>query len=366
MEGRLSQALRDTLNTAGAKALEAFDSRFFPAPSSLDRVTVVVGDLTGRPPIIIIATSKAIDKASFLKYTLPGTSQTKGAFGIIYNDARKNISVHFADDKTMVVGPGSEAMESFLTAPKVKGAGNLTESIKLANSGKSAVLALNNEAIPPLLVGLMLGDAPPPMKAMLQPILKTKTATITADLRGEGTIDLQLAFANAQQTADADVAIKDAIKLARTFIDKGRADMNKKVRGKGTIEDLPETAASLFGLGALNRLDEYLAGGPVKKNGNSLQASFKIPQGGSTVLAVGAAGVDCSSPPRRRSANRRPAFSPPTISSRWPWPCTITMTSTSRSPPRPSATRTANRSRPRVAILPLIDQLASVSGVQAG
>jgi Protein of unknown function (DUF1559) len=281
---------RKTIKMAGAKSLSAFNSRFFPAPSSLERITLVMAEGT-LEPVVIIATSKTIDRASFLKYTLPGAkAKENDKSGLHYVYEKKNLAIFFADDRTLVVGP-SRAVEQLLSRPKAAG-GNLNEAIKLAASGKAAVLAVNVEPVSALIRLFAFKDVPPPMQAVLDPMLKATLATLSLDLRGEGQIDLRLSFADAKQTTDAELAIKQGIKLARGFIDTGRQELNTKIRGKtGTFDDLPESAAALFGLGMLNQFDEYLASGPVKNDGNSLLASAKIPHGGQIPLVAQAAAV---------------------------------------------------------------------------
>src|SRR5437899_8115969 len=60
---------RATVLKAGEEALAAFDRRFIPAPSSVERVTVVVvapSPVHGEPQVFaILHTSKAIDREAF-------------------------------------------------------------------------------------------------------------------------------------------------------------------------------------------------------------------------------------------------------------------------------------------------------------
>ena len=203
---------RTSLNMAGAKALAVFDSRFFPAPSSLDRVTLFLSR-NSFEPIVVITTSKAIDKAAFLKYTVPEATEEKGPAGSIHVYTRKKLEFYFANDTTLVVGP-MRTLREFLTAPKNK-TGKLSEAIQLANSGPAAVLAVNIDALPTELLAMMLKQAPPPTQTLLQPFLKAKLATIAVDLRKEGQVDVRLAFADAKQTGDGDLAAREGIKFAR-------------------------------------------------------------------------------------------------------------------------------------------------------
>lgn len=313
---------RETLTMAGIKALESFDSRFFPAPSSLDRVTVFVPK-NSFEPVIAIRTSKAIDKAAFLKYTIPDVIEEKGqgTFGSFYRYPRKNLGFVFADDKTLVAGSPS-AMLDFMEAPRAKN-GNLSEPLRQANSGHAAVLAVNLEFIPPPIMGLVLQQSPPPMRALLEPASKAKVAAATVDLRKEGQLDLRLVFADAKQAAEGEAAARQGIKMARAFIAQKREEMKNIAEemknivngGDGNLERLPEAAMSVFTLGMLNRFDDYLAAEPIKKNGLSLTMSVKIPKQGQAALLASAASLGLfSSLPRSfnsiKSMAPRPAASP--------------------------------------------------------
>jgi hypothetical protein len=271
--------LREIFAKAGAKALMAYDSRFFPTPSSLDRATVIVPDFSGQP-IVILTTTKAIDKESFLKFTVPeAKKEDNGKFGPLFVDAGKDVEMWFAGSNMLVMGPVG-AVGRFQKAPKAA-TGNLSDAIKLASSGKAMVAAFNVEAIPAVAIPAILRDVPPPTRAMLEPLLKAKLATVAVDLRGDGQIDLRLAFGNAKQAGDADVAVRDAIKLGREFLEKEREAMKRKIEGgPGKLEDLPEATAALLMLGIINTADEYLAAGPVHKDGTSLLATVKLPAWG--------------------------------------------------------------------------------------
>jgi hypothetical protein len=77
-----SDALADLhriLEKAGPDALRVFDQRFVPAPSSIDRLTVVIGaPMAGAPPVTcMLETSKAFDADKFAKTTCPSLEEAK-------------------------------------------------------------------------------------------------------------------------------------------------------------------------------------------------------------------------------------------------------------------------------------------------
>src|SRR5690242_337145 len=67
---------RETVSKAGEPVLAAFDKRFFPAPSSIERVTIFGFAPSGDdpkpvPPIFVFATSRAINGDAFVKRLMP-------------------------------------------------------------------------------------------------------------------------------------------------------------------------------------------------------------------------------------------------------------------------------------------------------
>jgi hypothetical protein len=277
---------RTTVLKAGQAALAAFDARFFPSPSSLERVTIFVPSPKQKDadpkPIIIIATSKPIDKEGFKRNTVPGATEKKTAAGTLLVDARKRTEIYFPDGETMVVGPAG-AVEDFLSQPR-KATGNLTEALRLTGSKKALVWAFNPERLPPR----ALEEVP----ATFRPLLQGKLLVGTIDL-DQGRIDVRAAYAGAEEATNAEKAAQEAIQLARLFLAKGRSELEKKVTGDNkaaSLEELPEAAASLFALGLLNRVEEFLDSSPIKKEGNALHASLKLPQGGAAVLSMAAMG----------------------------------------------------------------------------
>src|ERR1700722_1967826 len=79
----LMKDFRDTIVQAGPKALQAFDERMVPQPSTVERITVVMlpdSERARYPPFVtIVACSKAFDHDKALKSLLPqGEYRTEG------------------------------------------------------------------------------------------------------------------------------------------------------------------------------------------------------------------------------------------------------------------------------------------------
>jgi prepilin-type processing-associated H-X9-DG protein len=276
---------RETVSKAGEKALAAFDARFFPAPSSIDRVTIfATRPKEGQEPrsehtFVIIATSKPVDKEGFLQNTVPGAKEEKTAAGTFLVDEKNKAEIHFLDDRTFVLGAPGEVRG--LMARRHAAGGNLSAALRLARSGKALVAAVSPRALPQE----VLAKVPPPLQALI----KAKLALVTLDLKHDGEINLRLAYSNAEDAGEAEAAAKQGLELARAALANPRMEMEKKVFGDGkpgTLQELPEAAAALFGLGLLNRVDEFLASAPLHKKDNSLALSLKLPKGGAPAASL--------------------------------------------------------------------------------
>jgi hypothetical protein len=281
---------RETVKSAGNEALAAFDQRFFPRPSSVERVTLMFNmrqEGFGDPePIIIIATSKTIDRAAFMKQTVPNAKEhtMKNGKKVLVDD-KKRMEIYFVDDKTLAVGPPSTVRQLVLAgrAPK----GPLTEALELASQGSKPIVgALNRDAIPiPAQMIRMLPEE-------IQPLTKFKVAMASIDFEQEGHVDLRLAFGGAADATAAEAAAREGIGMGRALLEKGRAEMEREVFGDGkpgSLDDLPKAAVSLMILGGINQADAYLAQLPVKKAGNALALSIKMPEGSQALISSYAA-----------------------------------------------------------------------------
>ncbi len=300
---------RDTVLKAGDQALAAFDKRFVPAPSSIDRVTVSVAEARGpnqREPhvLVILATTKPIDRDAFLTRTLPGVQKAQANGKTYYVEPKSQAGLHFLNERTLAFGPVA-AVQAALTKPAAR-QGDLAAALQQAQAGKPLVVALNPTALAALLPPGTLQQVPPPFRALAQ----AKQAILTVDLAKNGRIDLRLVYANAQQVGQAEAAAKAGLQMARMALAQGREEATKKVLGDGkpgTLDELPEAAGALFGLGVLNRLDELLAAPPLQRDGTALRVSVQLPQGGAPVLSLGAISVGLLLPAVqkvRESANR--------------------------------------------------------------
>ncbi|MCI0681002.1 MAG: DUF1559 domain-containing protein [Gemmataceae bacterium] len=280
---------RDTLLKAGDEALAAFDKRFVPAPSTIDRLTMFVSRIQpgqNDPEFaIILTTTKPIQQAAFLEQLGPEVRKQEVDGKTFYEAPRHKLGLHFINERTLVFGPAPAVKAALAQAPARQG--DLAPALLQAKDGKPLVVAVNLAVASQLVPPRALQQIPPPLEALL----KARLATLTIDFENNGKIDLRLLYANAQQATDAETAAKAGLLQVRMLLAKGKEELLNKVIGDGkpaTLDELPEAAGSLFGLGLLNRVDEFLAAPPLKKDGSALALSIRLPEGGSAVLSMGA------------------------------------------------------------------------------
>lgn len=289
-----NEALKDVrtiLEKAGAKAIEAFDNRFTPAPSSIDRVTAYMPapDFANQPQfdfVIILAVNKPYDRDKFLKQ-LNKPRLYKGRIGGFYADEEQSIAVRFINDQTIAFG-SVQALEHMVNNAPPQKPGPLTSALEFAAVKSEISAGFNVTAVPAELVQETLQRYVP---QQLFPIFNAESMMLALDLEGDGHIHAKISYAD-EKTADAaEHALGVAIEMAKKLIADTRKELTDKVLGddKPTrLEDFPEAAASLLGLGALQHIEELLKTEPVKRVDNSLSATLALPPQLKSV--IGAAG----------------------------------------------------------------------------
>ncbi|MCE9530745.1 MAG: DUF1559 domain-containing protein [Planctomycetes bacterium] len=279
---------RDTVLKAGTKALDGFDARFIPAPSSIDRLTVAVipqdEDLRREPHVLaFLGVTKPIDKDLFLKSAMPKAVEKKAKNGSFYRDENQKVAVAFLTNQVLVIGD-EEGLQSYLDR-NFKSNGPLHAALQQAN-GKRHITAAGNLGLIP---AKALEEIPPEVR----PLALAQLAVISLDLAENASIDVSLQYRDEKAAIAADDTIGILAKKGRVEIQKGREEMLKKVLGDGKvapIAELPETALALIALGSFERLDEILAAPPIKRSGSTLHASVKLPSG-SGLIGMSAMGA---------------------------------------------------------------------------
>src|SRR5688572_29012461 len=116
-KGEALKDLRAILAKAGPKYIEMLDQRFVPAPSSIDRVTVVI--MLDKPdaeplPLAILTTTQPFDRDKLLKESLTKAKERKAGDQVYYLDESLNVAVHLAGERMLIFAP-EDALKAYLT-----------------------------------------------------------------------------------------------------------------------------------------------------------------------------------------------------------------------------------------------------------
>jgi len=105
----LFTGLRNMVEKAGPTAVAQFDSQFYPAPSTIDRVTVILLPSSrdgGGPPVdavVAVRFSAPFDVAKLKSLYFPGPSKNAGGKEL-FSDNQGTVVGFAADNSTLVLG----------------------------------------------------------------------------------------------------------------------------------------------------------------------------------------------------------------------------------------------------------------------
>ena len=271
--------IRKIVERAGPKAFAALDADYKPKPSTLDRVTLVMlaikgPELRDSKMVTILAFNEAFVADDVRKLYMPKAEPKKANGKEYYTDELYGMSLHFADDRTVVFGD-AESLPAFL-----KMAGHPTGPLRdavVAHAGKPMIACVNLKEIAYL--AEIEGQVPPEIK----PLFKAERLTLTAELGKRVALHADMTFANQPDAKAGDDALRKAADLARVQLKEPREEFeralfDKKPGNAGKLDELTKAVMSLGGLGALNSLDEILAELPFKRDGVNIGATFTLPE----------------------------------------------------------------------------------------
>ena len=310
---------RQMLEKAGPDALKALDEGFVPAPSAVERVTVVglkaAPPPAGDPPLpkrfqpgfpqpganpfadpgmtdvfAIVAFSAPVDADQLRTTNLPAAVKKTAGGRDYWHDARTDAAVHFPGDRLLVVGTG-RGVEAFLTRP-ARADGPLAPAIKLAAGGTRHVVAAVNLTQTPLPPGLTR-DLPPEAS----PILRADSMTVALVVGGGVKLDLRATYKDEDAATKAEEAVKTAAAAGRKSLAETKARMQEALAGKPgqpkprPIQELPEAVGGAFGLGAITMLEEWLTDPPLRRDGAELSAVVTLPSLAASSVQMNAVAV---------------------------------------------------------------------------
>jgi hypothetical protein len=301
--------VRTLVAKAGPQMLAVFDRRFLPAPSSVDRFTLILAGIAQGPApvpefVLVVSTSRPFDRAKLIKGLLPEGVEAKAGKWKCYVDANQGAALCVLDDRTFAFGAPS-AVEK-LTVHGRGQAGKLQEGVDLAAGGQSLVAAIQLESLSATVKAMPL---PKPLSALAE----AQTVLVSARLAQEPRIDCKVRFADGKWAESGEQGARFAIALARQQLQTARAEMEALIKGPdesqvGTAQELPRAAAGLLGLGMIELLDEQLAKLPLKRQGDALTLSIELSPGpyGSVVAWAGfSAGLFLPAVQKVREAGNR-------------------------------------------------------------
>jgi hypothetical protein len=277
---------RATFEKAGPKALGLLDKQFVPKPSTFDRFTGFVLLEEGSPepiPLAILRFSEPFEIAEVVTTYLPKASSEKVNGKMVYR-GEAPFEMYFPDHQHLVIGLGG-SMAKYLKHEFPK-TGPLSSGLTLAAAGKPVVFTINIAALP--IPPKELADLPSEVK----PLLKAEHVTASLGLGEKLRLELVAGYKTSADAEAAEKSIKALAEMGRKELAKQKDELEKnlfdpKHTSPRPGQELPETLLMVFGLGALNQLDELLAnpGQLIKLAGNDLTAGFDLPK--ESVLAVG-------------------------------------------------------------------------------
>jgi hypothetical protein len=292
--------IRSILEKAGAKALKAFNERYSPMPSTVERVTAyaLIPQLKGpdqTPKIVcIIALAAPIDRTAFLKQFAPKVNEKKGKFGTYFEDDDEFMAVRFVSDKMFAFGT-ADALAHMVNTPLPTKEGPLTPAIELASGNRPIVLGVNTNFMPQDDLDRLLQGLP----EAVHPLFKARSITASIDFEKEGHLHAEVRYSDKQLADDAEKALDAATKLAKEQLDNLRAQLEERLFGDtkpANWNDFAESAAMLVGLGGLKHAQDILDAKPFKRRGETFALTVPLPPYFKTLAGSGAIAAAAMTP----------------------------------------------------------------------
>lgn len=322
--------VRKIADAAGPAAKATLDESFVPAPSTLDRLTVVFVNAPvplrgkGAPPppprggllplgglpadlippvgddikaVVLLAFNAPFDANKVRDAHAKAAVTKKSGDREYWEDAEHDVGLFVPNDTTLVVGDVA-GMKAYLAKLSQPG-GPLAKSIEHARAGGFHFAAAVNVTRLGIPVG-KLADAPDEFKD----VAKAAQAALRAEAVMLGTawaeggvakVEVRATYKDEAAAAEGEKALREIASFVKTKLVEPKKEMEAALNGPpGTkrprpLSDLPKVVGGLFGLGAINSLDEWLADPPLKTDGADVVFAPKLPS--VAAMYAGAAAV---------------------------------------------------------------------------
>jgi prepilin-type processing-associated H-X9-DG protein len=323
--------LRNVVEKAGPHARAALDENFVPAPSSIDRLTLVFVTAPPAPPpggaapvvpprkgnqlpkggflppppapadgggfagdvfpglggdlkvVVLLAFNAPFDAAKVRDTYLKNGTQKKVGDREYWDDEAAGFAAYFPSDTVMALGDGA-GVKQYLAKLNTT-AGPLAAAVKHARDGsRQVVAALNVAQLGPL--GKVFDGAPDEYKSAarnLQTVLKAESLMVGLALAEETRIDVRAKYKDEAAAREGEAALRELAKFGREKLAEPRKQMEAALNGRPgdpkprPIKDLPTAVLGLVGVGSLNTLDEWLAAPPLELDGSEVVLAPKVP-----------------------------------------------------------------------------------------
>lgn len=333
--------LRKLIEKAGPDALKSLDEGFAPAPSTLDRVTLIVfGQTTPHaiqtppkgksgppqpkggpepkflpqppPPKGLLDFPDKIDVVGLLAFTaefeeekvraslLPNAVSKTSNGKNYWTDPARGLGIYFPSKTMMAIG-SPDGVTQFVNRQPVEGKfpeGPLSGAIERAASGKYQLMAAVNAQQFHLNLQQITNDVRslPVNMDDLPTLAEQAKAFLHADAFGLGIglmghddskLDLYAYYKNDTEAEEGEKALRAMAELAHKKLAEPKKKLEEDLKGSPDhkkprqIEDLTKAVVALLGLGIMNKIDDYLVNPPLRRDGKELVASFETSSLGS-------------------------------------------------------------------------------------
>ena len=332
---------RKIAEKAGPQAKAVIDDSFVPAPSALDRMTLVFvktappplvpgGKGNGPPPppngkapapkgkdafpqqpakgkdaplrlpfgndalpvpvpvddvkvAVVLAFNAPFDASAVRNTYLKDAKQAKQGDREYWDDPGASVAAYFPSDTVMVLSDG-DGMKAYL-ARLANPNGLLTTAIGHAREGtRHAIAAFNFGHLGA--VSAVLDGAPEEYKEAAKTartVLRAESLMIGYAIGEETKLDIRIKYKDAAAAGESETALRELAKIGREKLAEPKKQLETALNGPPNatkprqLKDLPTALGSLFGLGSVNALDEWLADPPLKTEGDELVFTPKVP-----------------------------------------------------------------------------------------
>jgi hypothetical protein len=288
--------VRKLIDKAGPEALGVIDSDFYPAPSTLRRVTTIVlpiseKDRNSFPGMVtLLSFSKPVDMARIQKTYMQQATTTKVADTIVFTDKVAGMSACLLDESTLAFGD-EEGVPRYLGLKKTSNSAMKAYATSASSVPVSMMIDLKA-------TGFMT-EAEQNMPLEFRALAKMETLAVTMTADKTNTIAMKMTFPSDEAAMAGERSLRAALDMGREQLKQMRSPAEELLLGRQNrkprpLEELPMALGGLAMLGGVNTLDDYLRTMPLERNGGAISTKIDLPSWsnqyfGTMMLAAGVA-----------------------------------------------------------------------------